>query len=220
MKDVLSQQWKTIIRKKTAGDFALSICGPSGVGKTTTIKALLKNYPVFIETTEGNRHLSALLKNKKDFNAAANQRWFLSQIGKHIAKANPQLPLILDQDPAAIVLAYAKMFFEDGKIKKSQYESLFNRLLKIEKTLHGWKCPRTVLFLDAPAEVLYHRALKRSGKTLTPPLEWFERVRSHFVQLFTCFPNAFTISTARNSPEQVVAKAKALIERKIKDGQA
>lgn len=221
MKDPVSQQWlSAICQKSIAGHFVFSICGPSGVGKTTVVNKLSDFFSVYVETTDGNPYLEALLKRKADFNAAANQRWFLQCIGRHITQADPKLPLILDQDPAAIVLAYAKMFFEDGKIKQMQYESLLKRLLKIEKTLQDWKCPRTVLFLDASAETLYHRAVRRSGKSLTPPLEWFERVRTYFIQLFTCFPNAVNISTEIFSPEQVAARARALIERKIKDSQA
>src|SRR5690242_20129438 len=205
--NALGQQWQKSVRFRSES-FApiLSICGPSGAGKTTVIKSLADRYPVFIETTNSNPHLEGLLKDSCNFNAAANQRWFLHRIGKHIASANRQLPLILDQDPAAIVLAYSKMFLEEGKIMTSQYTSLVQKLLKIEGTLQDWKCPRTVLFLDAPAEVLHQRVLRRSGKTLTPTLKWFDRVRSHFIQLFTCFPNAINISTERFSQEQVLAK--------------
>lgn len=198
----------------------LSICGPSGVGKTTVAKALADTFEVFIETTKGNPHLEALLRGKADFNAAANQRWFLSRVGRHVAKANPKLPLVLDQDPTAIVLAYAKVFLDDRQMNEAQYEVLLKDLAKIEKMLQKWTSPRVVLFLDAPPTILYHRILRRSGKTKTPPLEWFERVRNQFVQLFPCFSNAFTISTEKYSPEQVTSHARAMIERKIKDSQA
>jgi deoxyadenosine/deoxycytidine kinase len=198
----------------------LSIFGPSGVGKTTTTKLLARNYSVFIETTEGNPHLEGLLTGKADFNAMANQEWFLNRVEKHIAGANPRLPLILDQDPAAIVLAYSRMFLDEGKISEAQYDLLLQRLLKIEEILQAWQSPRMVLFLDAPAEVLHERALRCSGTSRTPPLEWFERVRGYFVELFPFFPNVFSVSTADLGPEQVVAKAKALIQSHTQDGQA
>jgi thymidylate kinase len=104
------------------------------------------------------------------------------------------------------------MFLEDGKMTEKQYTSLLERLLKIEEDLQRWRCPRTVLLLDAPADVLRHRVFQRWGKSRTPPLKWFERVRNHFVALFTCFPNAIVVSTVNFSAEQVIARAKSLIE--------
>jgi len=209
----LKQEWQTLIRHKKIGLVpVLSICGPSGVGKTTVIKTLADNYPVFIETTEGNPHLEALLNGSPNFNASANQQWFLERIGKHISSASRNLPLILDQDPAAIVLAYSRMFMEDDKISKAQYSSLLRRLLKIEEKLQNWKCPRTVLFLDAPADVLHQRVLQRSGKTHTPPLKWFDRVRNHFLELLPHFPNAIIASTVELSPQQIISRARGLIK--------
>jgi deoxyadenosine/deoxycytidine kinase len=212
----LEHRWQSIVcHRVTKSVPILSICGPSGVGKTTIIRALANTYHVFTETTDGNPHLNNLLKENNNFNAAANQRWFLDHIGKHISSANQNWPLILDQDPAAIVLAYAKMFVDGGKMKNAQYTALLKRLLKIEESLQNWSCPRTVLFLDAPAEVLRQRTLRRSGKSITPSLEWFEQVRSHFVQLSPHFPDVCNISTEKFSPEQVTARARALIESKI-----
>ena len=142
----LEQQWRATVHQKNGGLFpVLSICGPSGVGKTTVIKALANSYPAFFESTNGNPHLKSLLAGKPDFNAVANQKWFLRRIGRHISRANSRSPLILDQDPAAIVLAYSRMFLEDGKMTEEQYDSLLERLLRIEEKLHDWKCPRTVL---------------------------------------------------------------------------
>lgn len=216
-RDHQSQRWESPIRVKAARVASvLSICGPSGVGKTTVVKALVAEYPAFVETTEGNPHLRDLLRGSSHFNAAGNQRWFLERVGKHIIRSNPKLPLILDQDPAAIVLAYARMFFEDGKITEMQYTSLLKRLLKMEEELRRWKYPRLVLFLDAPANLLHQRILRRSGKSLTPPIEWFERVRNNFLRLFTHFPNAFKISTEKCSPEQVTTHAREWIEKESK----
>lgn len=214
--------WRSLIRRprdRTLSVPVLAISGPSGVGKTTVVSALAKSYPTFIETTRGNPHLEALLKGEQDFNASANQEWFLQRAGEHIARADPGSPLVIDQDPAAIVLAYARMFHEDGKMSLLQYFALLEHLLNIEETLHAWKSPRTVLFLDAPPDVLYRRVLKRSGETGTPPPTWFDRVRSYFVELFACFPNAITISTINNSPDQIVSRVKELIEARATDSQ-
>jgi len=216
-------EWRKLIRSpnEDAGSGrVLAICGPSGVGKTTVVAALATSYPAFIETTEGNPYLNGLMEGKSDFNATANQKWFLHRIGDYITHASPRSPLVLDQDPAAIVLSYSRMFHDDGKITEAQYATLLNQLLQIEKTLHGWKSPRTVLFLDAPADVLQRRFLKRQGKSSTPPLEWFDRTRNHFVQLFTRFPNAITISTVQYSPEQIISRARKLVEDRTEETQA
>jgi deoxyadenosine/deoxycytidine kinase len=213
------REWQvTVAHRITSIAPVLSICGPSGAGKTTVVEALADEFQVFIETTKGNPHLAALLNGKVDFNAAANQKWFLNLIGKGVAQADPKFPLILDQDPAAIVFAYAKMFLEDRRMTETQYEYLLKKLSKIEETLQRWTSPRIVLLLDASPPVLYHRILRRSGKAKTPPLEWFGRVRDQFARIFPHFPNAFTISTERHTAEQVAKRARTLIERKINEG--
>jgi deoxyadenosine/deoxycytidine kinase len=212
---ILEGRWRALVRHKTtAAKPVLSICGPSGVGKTTVVTALANEYPTFIETTKGNPHLNRLLVRKSEFNAGANQGWFLRRIGQHISRASSCFPLVLDQDPSAIVLAYSRMFLEEGKITDAQYVSLMGRLLKIEGKLQSWRCPRTVLLLDAPADVLCQRVFQRWGKSRTPPLEWFERVRDHFVRLFRCFPNTIVVSTVKLSSDQVIARARSLIEER------
>jgi deoxyadenosine/deoxycytidine kinase len=221
LKSDLEERWRVSIRQTKRGLCPiLSICGPSGVGKSTVVTALANSYPAFFETTKGNPYLNSLLTGNANFDAAANQEWFLKRIGRHISRASSRSPLILDQDPAAIVLAYSQMFLEDDKMTEEQYISLLERLLKIEEKLDDWRCPRTVLFLDAPADVLRQRILQRWGKWRTPRLKWFERVRNQFVKLFVCFPNAMAISTASLSPEQVIARAKSLIERRTEGSQA
>lgn len=220
MRQVIERCWKTAAHfPQCSVAPILSVFGPSGAGKTTVAKILADGYPVFIETTKGNPYLADLLTGSPDFKAAENQRWFLNRVAKYIGKADPKMPLVLDQDPAGIVFGYARMFLEDGKMTQAQYESLIKRLLKIEETLQKWGSPRVVLFLDAPAEVLRQRILSRSGKALTPPLKWFERVRNQFLQIFSDFPNAFTISTDRFSADQVTAKARMLIEKRIQRDQ-
>jgi deoxyadenosine/deoxycytidine kinase len=214
----LELQWQTKLHTHNSGLFpVVSVCGPSGAGKTTVATALSKSYPTYIETIAGNKHLKGFLHGKSDFNAEANQTWFLRRIARHIARADPCLPLVLDQDPAAIVLGYSSVFVEEQKLTDAQYALLLKRLLIIEKKLCEWRCPRTVLFLDAPAAVLHQRIYQRCGKSHTPPLDWFEFVRNRFVQLFTCFPNAVAVSTVNHSPEQVIARARSLIKSRVKD---
>src|SRR5262249_21707294 len=148
------------------------------------------------------------------------QEWFLRLVTEHIADANPRLPLVLDQDPAAIVLAYSRMFYEDGLITTAQYESLFQDLLRVEEMLNRWRSPRAVLCLDAPAEVLRKRVVQRTSESHTPPLLWFERLRMNFLELFERFPNAVPVSTVELPPEQVISCARSLLEPHISDTHA
>src|SRR6185503_10805791 len=123
-------------------------------------------------------------------------------------------PIILDQDPSAVVLVYSQIFWGDGKMTEMQYASLLERLLQIEETLLRWRCPRTVLCLDAPAEVLHRRVAQRCGESRTPPITWFERVRARLLDIFARFPNALAVSTVDLSPEQVISRARLLVEDK------
>jgi len=208
-------QWQEKVRHNNdKSALVLSVCGPSGAGKTTVAKALAKIYPAFIETTAGNPYLIDLLKGKSDFKAFKNQNWFLSRVGRHISRAKLDSPLILDQDPSAIVMVYSRVFMEDGKLTEKEFDFFLKKLLIIEKNLQDWRAPRTVLFLDAPADVLRQRNLKKWGASNTPPIIWFERLRAHFVKLFTCFPSAISASTNNLSPEEVINRAKSLIERR------
>jgi len=214
----IEAQWRAKIRSQGTDKLGcaplLTICGPSGAGKTTVVGVMASNYPVCLETAEENPHLKGLLKRKKGFDAAANQEWFLARIAESVSHAKPDAPLILDQDPAAVVLAYSRMFFEDGKISEAQYSALLRRLLEIEEKLQAWMRPRAVLCLDAPADVLRKRVVQRGGESRTPPLPWFHRIRTHFLDLFSRFPNAIRVSTVHLSPEQVISRAKDLVENR------
>ena len=218
----LQCQWVSGLRVPQEGSkpfTLLSVCGPSGSGKTTVCRSLADTWPAYLEDVEGNPYLQKLLERSSEFDAAGNQKWFLDRIGRFV-KAAPAGPVVLDQDPSAIVLAYSRMFFDVGKITECQYNSLLEELLHIEQVLLRWKVPRTVLCLDAPAEVLQQRVVQRWGITHTPPLAWFVRVRSHFLDLFSRFPNAIKVSTVELSVEKVVSLAKHLLKDDREGAQA
>lgn len=211
------EKWRSFVLEKNSKRLpVISICGPSGVGKTTIIQTLSKAYPAYVENASENPHLSALLKGSLEFDAAANQRWFLDRISNYIRSAATDKVLILDQDPAAIVFAYANMFLESGKIQTLDYASLQENLLDIEKSLWNWRSPRTVIFLDAPADVLFHRIFNRQGNSLTPAQAWFEEIRIRFRKLSEAFPNKFLISTEHLSLEQSISEVRKIVENEIK----
>src|SRR5262249_25270470 len=138
-------------------------------------------------------------------------RWFLGRVSRHVQRANRHMPLILDQDPAAIMLGYSHLFLEDGMITNNDYAALSDRLQMLEERLRDWHYPRTVIFLDAPPEVLHDRCEKRWGKTKTPPLAWFKQVRDRFRHLFSLFPSASRISTGKLSVDEMISQATAKI---------
>lgn len=209
--EAVQRRWQDALRSSSGGprsaSKALSICGPSGAGKTTIARALAESYPTYIENVSSNPHLRSLLEGKTSFNAFDNQRWFLSRVITFVEHADSNAALVLDQEPAAIVLAYARMFYEDGGLSELHYIALLERLVHTEVLLKRWGSPRTVIFLDAPADVLYSRVVQRNGVARTPGIEWFERVRTYFRQLPVFFPKAVIVSTSQLSAEQTVSRA-------------
>ncbi len=198
--------------KHAAGAPVLSICDPSGSGKSTVARSFLGVYPTYIEVAEENPHLRALLEGSKAFDAFSNQSWFLRRLAAFIQAADNKRPLILDQEPGAIVLAYSRLFRGEALIGDADYAALLQRLLKLERLLEHWNSPRVVLFLDAPCKVLHQRALQRWGESRTPPLAWFGRVRECFRDLLPHLPNAVTVSTVDLTPGKLIARARQLLE--------
>lgn len=156
-----------------------------------------------MESTAGNPYLAQLLKGSANFDALANQRWFLHRIAEFINDANSGNPLILDQDPTAIVKVYSRMFRDNGLIDAGGYGKLLAELGEVEETLTRWRTPRTIFFLDAPAEVLYDRVFRRSGNAATPPLEWFATVRSYFLELSAQLSHVISVATADIAPPEI-----------------
>jgi deoxyadenosine/deoxycytidine kinase len=164
---------------------------------------LLSQFNGYVEAADDNPHLLSILKGKPDFDAFANQQWFLNRIREFLHNANPRRPVILDQDPAAIVMVYSRMFRDEGLIGDSGYRALFTDLLDLEKDMSRWKSPRTIFYLDAPAEVLRQRVVQRSGNAATPSLKWFTTVRSYFHELSTELPNVTRFSTDGITPQEI-----------------
>jgi deoxyadenosine/deoxycytidine kinase len=195
--DSLQMEWvNTVHRPGGQGEAPLiTIAGPSGAGKSTIVTNFSQVYPTFIETTEGNPHLQALLTGGSTFDAAGNQRWFLESIGNAIEHSDPERPLILDQDPGAIVLVYGRMFYDEGLIHETEYTALLKDLIDLEELMRRWKAPRRIACLDAPAEVLRTRVEARWGESRTPESSWFIKVRGYFHEFSLRFPNALLLST-------------------------
>ena len=213
----LEAKWGTVCQKnQLAGHQPLiAICGPSGAGKSTLVADLSTLYPVFSESTVGNPYLTALLEGQGKFDAVANQRWFLAQISAAIASADREMPLVLDQDPAAIVFVYSRMFRDEGLMSESEYASLVEMLIEVEHLMLGWRSPRISVCLDAHQEVLRYRVISRCGNIPTPPLDWFSTIREYFHTLFRRLPNPVYLSTSEFSADEVART----VRRKLTFGQ-
>lgn len=183
----------------------LTVCGPSGSGKTTVVEALRDTCEPYIETTAGNPHLSALLEGRSDFDAFANQRWFLSRMTEFLATADPQRPVILDQDPQAIIHVYTQMFRDAGLIDERSFATLLGELSKLELSAAQWKSPRTIFYLHAPPDVLRARVLRRAGASATASRDWFATVREYFDRVVAGLPNVVQIATADLGREEVIS---------------
>lgn len=206
-------KWRSALEaaKHFKGRPLLAIAGPSGVGKSTLVNALASHSPIFRETVEDNPYLPKLLAGRIDqFDAAANQQWFLTKISGHIEKADPQLSLVLDQDPAAIVFTYSRMWLNGGHISQSAFSGLVESLIELENLAARWQSPRITLLLDAPAEVLHQRVSARDGKN-TPPVDWFRKARTSFHELQPYFPNARTVSTVESTPSRIFQLALGIL---------
>jgi deoxyadenosine/deoxycytidine kinase len=189
----------------------LSVCGPSGVGKSTISRGLARSYPTYIESTDGNPHLYRLLEGRPDFNAAENQKWFLNRIADYVFAADPLRPLVLDQDPAAVVLVYARLFCDAGLMDEAEYGDLFTTLFAIEERLLQWTVPRSVMWLDAPAETLSERVVQRSPASKTPPIAWFADVRRSFAKMCPHFPRCTRVLSSEFPPDALILRARSLL---------
>ena len=197
--------------KATGTARILTLAGASGVGKTTIARALAMEFPTYIEVADANPQLQKFLKNDPAFNASANQNWFLNQYDSALASAIPTAPLVLDQDPIGVVRVYARLFHEQQSLSSNDYALLLVRLLNLESRILDWSGGRIMLLLDAPADVLHERVRQR-GYRRTPPLEWFEMLRTYFARLTDGIPSVHRISTSEHSIEFVVALARSLLQ--------
>jgi deoxyadenosine/deoxycytidine kinase/NTP pyrophosphatase (non-canonical NTP hydrolase) len=197
-------------RAARVGGVLLTIAGPTGSGKTTIARALSTDHPTLLEDVSNNPHLEALLTNNPKFNAYENQRWFLSRVEEFVGAADSNTTTVLDQEPLAIVRAYARMFRDTKQLSNDDYNSLLIDLLQLESRLARWTGGRTVIFLDAPAKVLRERAALR-GDPAVPTDEWFENVRRYFADLRSHVPSPTVIATNDLSiPETVRVVHEAL----------
>lgn len=193
----------------------IAIAGPSGSGKTTIVRSFERDFPTYIESTTGNPYLSDLLAGRSQFNAYANQRWFLDRIGEAVESADRQRCIIMDQDPAAVVDVYSGMFHDEGRINMSEMETLRLQLGEIDEQISQWADGSFVLFLDATPEILFQRAVSRAAGTSVPELSWFQKVRSRFLEEYQETSNVERLDTTNLSISEVWNAALDFVNRKL-----
>jgi deoxyadenosine/deoxycytidine kinase len=188
----------------------ITLCGPSGSGKTTITAKLLDSSEVYLENTSPNIYHKSLLGEDMAFDAVSSQRWFLEAMSNFISRCNPTRSLILDQDPAAIVLVYSRLFLEDGLFNEKTYEALVDSLIDIENDLRRWRRPRKVICLDAKEEVLRTRAALRLNSEITPSVAWFSRLRLRFNEVSHFFPETRLYDTEHIAPDSIAAEIRQI----------
>lgn len=196
-------------------DCIIAISGPSGSGKTSVVRHLAETFPAYIESTAGNPYLSDLLAGRSQFNAYANQRWFLDRISDAVVNADVHMCFIIDQIPAAVVEVYAALFRDEDRIGEPDMNVLRRELEKIESEISLWAGGCFVLLLDASAEVLYHRAVSRAEGSPVPALAWFDEVRCRFLNVFQEGANVERLDTTNLSISEVRDAAIDFVNRKL-----
>lgn len=188
-------------RRRPGAPPMLTVCGPPGSGKSTLVRALSETYGAaasYVERFEDNPFLDRLDQPPVGFDATASQRWFLDSVSRFVVAADGP-PLILDQDPTAIVLVYGQLLVDRGEIKPQDYEDDLATLMRLETEQAGKLAGRTLVLLDAPAEVLADRCCNKPGPVLERA--FLESVRERFRRVFTGLPNVVLVDAAQPRDE-------------------
>lgn len=169
--------------------------------------------PVYLEKAEENPHLEPLLRGSADFDAFANQQWFLDRMKDAIERADQSSPLALDQNPVAIVAVYGKLFRSENLIDDAQFKILESKLESILFLLGQWPGGFHTVHLDASPEILHFRVFNRQDGTKPPPADWYGELRIRFFQAFSHIENYETVDTSLLDREEVFSKVSRMLEK-------
>lgn len=185
----------------------VTVCGPPGAGKTTTVRHLEGQAATYVEEAASNPYLG---DGGKPTSAVASQRWFLDRLAEFIAAAPRGRDLILEQDPAAVVKVYARGFLAEAQIDAPGYRSLLRDLVEVEERLADWRGLRRIVILDAPTDVLRARIAGRPAP-LMPRRELLERWRDGFRTFAAAIPDAVVVRTDNLSVEETVEVVRGVL---------
>jgi NTP pyrophosphatase (non-canonical NTP hydrolase)/deoxyadenosine/deoxycytidine kinase len=191
------------------GPRLICVAGPTGSGKTSVASRFEGRCQTYIESTNGNPYVRAVIANESGADFAANQHWFLDRIADFLRRSSGAAPAILDQDPGVVVRVYGKLFRSSGRLSRDSYTALLEELLAIESSILRWSGGRVLVLLDAPASVLRSRVAARDG--VAPPLEWFERLREFFAEFRRRLKGPAVLCTADASIDEVESHIQSLL---------
>lgn len=181
---------------------AVTVMGAPGAGKTTTVVRLADRFPSYIENARRNPFLEEG-QWPRPKGALQSQYWFLTEARHAVLCAKHTQPLLIDQDPRAIVEIYAEMMTERGWLEPAQLEQLRRMLGGIEDSLGIWPDGWHAVLLDAEPDVLAHRLRERDGRE---PL-----VKGHLHELCHAFreqagkmPNVTILKTDELAVDEVI----------------
>lgn len=156
----------------------LTVMGPPGSGKSSAVKALAKRFPAYVEEPARNPMLRLLSWRTYD-EALASQLWFLETLSRVIETADRAKPLVVDQDPRAIVAVYGSLLTEQGHLPIRAVEEMQALLVEVEAALGQWEAGRRTVLLDAEPDILAARVRQRDERSAG--VDWLELVRSRFL---------------------------------------
>jgi deoxyadenosine/deoxycytidine kinase len=202
--------WKLTSLNNTERRPVVVICGPSGSGKTSVVNATRGPAHKYIEEPSENPHLLRVLSDLNS-SAADSQKWFLEEILHFVKSSDPAIPLLLDQDPSAIVNVYARWFYEQGRISGTMMTQLEAKLEEIEYILRErWLSPRFVILLSANPQLLRNRVLTRDGSA--PRLSWFQDLLARFHDFHGRHSASLTFDTSSTDVNTIASRAQVLLE--------
>ena len=147
------------------------ISGVTGVGKTTILRSLSRDYPVFLECTAENPHLRPLVEGRTgDFEAALNQTWFLDRARSGILGLPGNGLVLCDQAPEIIVEVYSAAFLRAGLLTNIDFERLRVRLQGLQQAIQNRWSSRIDIVLECAPATAVSRLLDRDGSA--PAVDW------------------------------------------------
>jgi NTP pyrophosphatase (non-canonical NTP hydrolase)/deoxyadenosine/deoxycytidine kinase len=180
----------------------LTIMGPPGVGKSTVVARLSSRFPSYLERTAENPHLHGTDWPTAE-SALNSQIWFMEETGAAVVEAERSQPLIIDQDPRAIVEIYGELMVQLGWLEEMELARLRALLRPIEDNLHRWSAGWQAILLDAEPDVLIHRVKGRDGSGAAAA-DHLSRLHAGFLRLASRTSEITTVKTDDLGIDEVV----------------
>lgn len=188
------------------------VSGVTGVGKTTVLESLSRDYPVFLERTAENPHLRPLIEGRtKDFGAALNQAWFLERASSGILGLPNDDLVLCDQAPEIIVGVYSATFLREGLLSNSDFGRLRERLQAIQQAVRSRWSSRIDVVLECAPAIAVRRLLERDGSA--PAADWIGRCQSMVGDALRAASLEFSVvDTTRLTPAHAILAVRSLVQ--------